>query len=590
MDKTRAASTVAWVDAFESRVDLNIFGDNAIGLFALALQFDVDDLVTIGASAITDGNDDKKCDLVYVNRDDYYAVIGQCYFSSKIKASAPSNKAADLNTAIGWLLQQQLDQLPPRLQAPAEELRNAIEDNSVESLYVWYVHNLPESKNVADELKNVETTLRNALDRAYPGKSIKISAREVGSNTLMEWYHDTQTPILVTDEIKVEITSGYEFNGPNWHAYVTTIPARFLYNQFHKHRTRLFSANIRDYLGSRQSDSNINNGIKRTLKDASDNFWVFNNGVTILVHDFTEIEERNRKFLSIRGMSIVNGAQTTGAIGTGANAPDVKARVLARFVKTSDRELIHNIVQYNNSQNKITASDFRSTDKIQRRLKEEFNKIPSAEYEGGRRGGSDDAIKRRQNLLPSYTVGQALAAFHGDPVVAYNQKSDIWINDRLYSRYFNDEITAYHIIFCYTLLKAVDQKKVDLMMKSKGDGVLTEAEQDQLAFLRVRGSNYLLVSAIAGCLETIIGRPISNLFRLHFSDKISPVEAQKQWSGIVEMLLPLSTQLNEAFSNGLKSLDKVKAANKVFSSLVLVSKKSIQAECKSFTKVIAIKQ
>ena len=202
-------------------------------------------------------------------------------------------------------------------------------DNAVESLYVWYVHNLPKSKNVADELKNVETTLRNALDKVYPGKSIKISAREVGSNTLMEWYHDTQTPILVTDEIKVEITSGYEFNGPNWDAYVTTIPARFLYNQFRKHRTRLFSANITDYLGSRQSDSNINNGIKRTLKDAPDNFWVFNNGVTVLVHDFRELEEKNKKFLLVRGMSIVNGAQTTGAIGTGANAPDIKARAPA---------------------------------------------------------------------------------------------------------------------------------------------------------------------------------------------------------------------------------------------------------------------
>ena len=127
MQKARSAAPVAWVDAFESRVDLNIFGDNAIGLFALALQFDVDDLVTIGASAITDGSDDKKCDLVYVNRDDYYAVIGQCYFSSKTKPSAPANKAADLNTAIGWLLQQNIDQLPPRLQAPAEELRNAID-------------------------------------------------------------------------------------------------------------------------------------------------------------------------------------------------------------------------------------------------------------------------------------------------------------------------------------------------------------------------------------------------------------------------------------------------------------------------------
>jgi hypothetical protein len=46
--------------------------------------------------------------------------------------------------------------------------------------------------------------------------------------------------------------------------------------------------------------------------------------------------------------------------------------------------------------------------------------IPDTEYERGRRGGTSDTIKRRPNLLPSYTVGQALAAFDGDPVIAKN--------------------------------------------------------------------------------------------------------------------------------------------------------------------------
>lgn len=77
--------------------------------------------------------------------------------------------------------------------------------------------------------------------------------------------------------------------------------------------------------------------------------------------------------------------------------------------------IIRNVIQFNNNQNKIAVSDFRSTDRIQKKLKEQVAKIPDAEYEGGRRGGHSDVIKRSKRLLPSYTVGQTLAAFHGDP-------------------------------------------------------------------------------------------------------------------------------------------------------------------------------
>ncbi|HBX9334252.1 TPA: hypothetical protein MIK03_29590, partial [Klebsiella pneumoniae] len=121
--------------------------------------------------------------------------------------------------------------------------------------------------------------------------------------------------------------------------------------------------------------------------------------------------------LEIRGMSIVNGAQTTGALGTLPRLPPESVKVQARFIKVkdADADLIQNIIQYNNSQNKVEASDFRSTDKIQKRLKNEFASIPDAEYDGGRRGGAESVIRRKTNLLPSYTVGQALMSFHGEP-------------------------------------------------------------------------------------------------------------------------------------------------------------------------------
>jgi len=47
------------------------------------------------------------------------------------------------------------------------------------------------------------------------------------------------------------------------------------------------------------------------------NFWVYNNGVTILTH---KIDREQEGKLIIHGCSVINGAQTTGALGTASAA------------------------------------------------------------------------------------------------------------------------------------------------------------------------------------------------------------------------------------------------------------------------------
>jgi hypothetical protein len=42
--------------------------DDAIGIFAINLRFDLDDIQTIASESITGGGDDKKCDVVYVDK------------------------------------------------------------------------------------------------------------------------------------------------------------------------------------------------------------------------------------------------------------------------------------------------------------------------------------------------------------------------------------------------------------------------------------------------------------------------------------------------------------------------------------------
>jgi len=579
----------SWQQAFDSRKDLEKYGDNAIGLFALALRFGIDDLETVASDSITDGHDDKKCDMVFVEKDDGYATIAQCYFSSRPRQAAPANKASDLNIAIGWLLQRPEKDLPERIRPAAIELRQAIRDAQIEDIHLWYVHNLPGSENVRQELITVEHTCDSILKSNYQGKKVRIHVLEVCSEKLNEWYEDTQSPILVTEHFELPIDKGFEVEGDHWNAFVTTVPGKFLHKTYIDHGAKLFSSNVREYLGSRKSDANINYGIKKSAQDSPGDFWAFNNGITALVHEFKLHGKFPKAILRFRGLSIINGAQTTGAIGSLTKAPLKSVTVPIRFIVTKNSDTLFDIIQYNNSQNKVTVSDFRSRDRIQKRLRQEMEEIPDAEYQGGRRGGSSDVIRRNPKLLPSYTVGQSLASVQTDPHVAYNQKSEIWSIDSLYSKYFNDDLSAIHIIFSYSLLRCVEGRKLALISKSKSGEELTDIETKELQYFRQRGATYLFVSAISSCLETIAGKRISNVTRISFG-KTSPAKAEGIWNPIVSICAAFCPHLEDGINGGLNNKERIKKALGIFQSLVSATAASNATAFKAFASKIEFKR
>ncbi len=578
---------MSWEDAFKARTDLARYGSNAIGLFAMALRFKLEDLDSVAADGVVDGGDDKKCDIVYVDTEEKYAVIAQCYLStSPTKRAASANKASELNTAIAWLLDADLASIPERLRPSAEALRAAISVGALDELFIWFSHNLPQSQNVEKELKTVQAAVQTKLDASSESKKIKVEVLEIGCERLERWYSESLTPILVDETFNIQTKGGFELSADHWSAVVTAVPASFLRTAYRKHKTDLFSANVRDYLGARRSDTNINNGIIQTASQEGSNFWAYNNGVTVLVNDFS-FDSASSK-LTISGASIVNGAQTTGALGS-VNERLSNVWVPARFIKTLDSDVVTSVIRFNNSQNKVTAADFRSTDKTQRRLREEMESIPAAEYEGGRRGGGEAVIRRRKGLLPAYTVGQALAALHLDPVAAYNEKSEIWANDRLYAQFFNEQTSARHIIFAISLLRAIEDRKFSLAEKAKtSQEELTSSESQQLQYFRNRGAIFLSCSGISSCLEIILGKKVHALWRLSFGPSTTPDRAKTYWEPIIRTISPLLPRLEIALKDGLKNRATIREALLTFASLVEATATGNADIYRKFRKVVVV--
>lgn len=541
------ADDITLYQSLLDREDLQRFAPNSEAMLALELRFSLDDLQTVADDSLTDDNKDHKCDILYVDRETSTAVIAQAYEAQDLTRQNPrANKAADLNTAVSWVLDESVpsSQLGIVLDAAAEDLRAAINSGEISHLEIWFVHNLHHSEQIEHELKRVATTTTSLLDSNFShNERPEVRTLQVSRDRILAWYRNTNTPIIVPDEIFTPIEGGWiEQRGDGWHAVCTTVPASWLRQLHLNHGDDLFSANVRGPIPIRRSEGNVNYNIAQTAKREPRQFWAYNNGITALVNkiDLPEASD-SPDHITIHGIAVVNGAQTTGAISWNKDDDIDGANILARFVESSNSDVIDGIIRFNNSQNPILPSDFRSRDSHQSRLRAEFKKIPDVTYLGTRRGGSQDVPKKPSNYISADTAAQALAAFHGDPSLAYHNKKDIWDKDDKYSKYFGDHTSATHIVMCWSLLKAVQEYKSDLLEREDD---LRKTEKKTLAFLRKRGSTFLLVAAIASTLDTIMGKAVSSTFKLSFANSTSPSAAIDHWTPIVSSLATFAPQLD----------------------------------------------
>jgi hypothetical protein len=365
---------------------------------------------------------------------------------------------------------------------------------------------------------------------------------QVGRDALDELYANRTQRILIEDTISVPADAWFEESGGAWRAICTSVPGDWLRELHEKYGgDRLFSGNVRDFLGRKRSDKNINYGIEQTAETRPADFWAFNNGITALVSEI--VADGSRGSLRLRGITIVNGAQTTGALASASSAEGV--RVVARFVECMDSEVVESIIRANNTQNEIRSSDFRSNDEQQKRLRAEFAAIPDAHYSGARRGEFVAVTTSTAGLISADQAAQALAAFHGEPQRAYHGKSRIWKDGTLYSRFFS-HTSAAHIVYVVSLQRAIATLKRTL----RDTRSRTAADEEILSFLTQRGAPFLLMAAIGYCHEIIVESGAADSYKLSFGKLVSPDVAEEHWRPVVESLVAFHPSLADAAQSG----------------------------------------
>jgi hypothetical protein len=527
------SATYSFIGPLMADPVLSKYGDNALPLFAVALHLDEEDLASFATESLTDHPADKKADIIYINEAEGVACVAQGYTGKEWgKQEAPANKASDLNTAVAWLLQTPINGVPEAIRAQAKLLRDGLAQKTITKVIFAYAHNAFESHNVDTELNTVRHLL-NGLDSI---KGAEVEVVELGLRQIEALYLTSVGSIQVTDKVELPANEVISEKGPGWRAFVVSLNGAILHDLYEKHKNALFSANLRDFLGARKVSGNVNNRIKETAEGSPGNFFVLNNGITFVTKK-AELDVPNAR-LHIHGVSVVNGAQTTGAIHAAGAVHAKNVSVLARVVTVDNPAMISAIVAGNNTQNSIVAWDRRSNDPVQIRIRQEFQS-KGVEYVHRR-----DSTRKPATSLFADQVGQMLCAFSGNLQTAIRAKADIFESDVTYNKVFPTSLSIGHVFAVQTLGWAYDRVKQDLKAKSDA-GSMTDIEQRQLRLLDYPASKQFLVCVVGALREEIYGTKVSEPRTLELKQDvitISGTGAVDAWVKVLRSILPVMVQ------------------------------------------------
>nr|WP_243435419.1 AIPR family protein [Burkholderia pseudomallei] len=208
------------------------------------------------------------------------------------------------------------------------------------------------------------------------------------------------------------------------------------------HGKALYERNIRYFLGSSKSD--VNKAIKTTLHDAPVDFFYLNNGVTA-VCDLIEPKagKNGVKKFKVRGLSIINGAQTVASAAEfvrqhpGKSIDD--ARVMLTLIKASaDGQFGKNVTKARNHQNPVQTANFASLDENQERLRQEIAHF-GFDYHY-----RPEAVANGTNAITLEEALRALALQQNDPRYAAWLKSEP-------ARLANPDSAEYQVLFTNAL-------------------------------------------------------------------------------------------------------------------------------------------
>lgn len=236
-------------------------------------------------------------------------------------------------------------------------------------------HALAESKDIKDTLVRVNAII--LTDGIYTGESpanqsihgYPVFYKVVDLNYLYNISEKSHIPIEIdfkADGYKIPCIQAPSEND-EYQSYLAIIPGEALVNIYERFGSRLLEQNVRSFL---QFTGKVNGGIRKTILTEPHMFLAFNNGIAATA-DSLELEKSadgNGLFIiRVNDLQIVNGGQTTASIyhtwkKDKKEVSNVYVQVKLSVIKNKEKfsDIVSQISEYANTQNKVSVSDLSS--------------------------------------------------------------------------------------------------------------------------------------------------------------------------------------------------------------------------------------
>lgn len=428
------------------------FYTRSLAALAVVMRCGID--YDIAAQSVTDGYHDMGIDAVYNDAPQKKLLLVQSKWRKDGTGGISLDEANTFTTGIKRILNFDFSGCNEKLAAKQQEITAAICDMDYQ-IEVVYCHTGNEAMNTYAQRPFTEL-----LSQVNEDDSADLLV--LVENKLQDIYeylaNGQNGDDIVLDDVL--LTNWGSIDTP-FKAYYGTIPVSAIGEWYTQYGNRLFAKNIRYYKGSTE----VNQGIKDVLKTQPEKFFYYNNGIKILCKQITKKAAystgKDIGLFVLEGVSLVNGAQTTGAIGAVfAENPEAiaSAHVLVQMIDLGDAgdEQATQITKLSNTQNRIDGKDFASLDPQQDRLRKELS---LAGFQYLYKAGSKIEDPHHQISLDETIVSQA-CSLPDLSIVALTKRNIGALTENIdkvpYKLLFNGGTNSFSLYNGVQVLRAVD--------------------------------------------------------------------------------------------------------------------------------------
>ncbi|EEF92850.1 hypothetical protein CATMIT_02548 [Catenibacterium mitsuokai DSM 15897] len=371
-------------------------------------------------SSITNGPNDGGIDFVYYDDEESKVVLGQCKYTENMKLNDIISELNKMSSTVENFKKAYTGTYNKKLKTNLQNALDRLPDESAGNVeYCIFT--------TSDINQNDVTNKLHAENNLYSKDMVSVYGVSEINSQIKELIEKAKT----VNEYKIEIDYPHnvlQYETDNVSGIMVNMSSESLVRMYDKFKDEgLFDLNIRKYIKNKTVDE----GIKETLDKERDNFWFYNNGLTIACSEY--VLDGNK--VKLYDFSIVNGGQTTNRIGNYKGSNNDKFYLPCKIIsiKNDDQKLYSKIAEATNSQKPINPRDLKSNSPEMKMLQRWLGK--EGVYLEIKRGEK----KKLKNIksIKNDELGQLLLSFgYQQPGTARSGKRNIFENKPLYNKLY----------------------------------------------------------------------------------------------------------------------------------------------------------